>query len=176
MSFFDKAREAAERATQQAKEATQSATQGTKQVAGAVTQKMTDPATKAQAGLQARRAGAAAKRSLTTLVEKIDPRLLADLIIKSTALQERTNLALKEKGSAYRIGQVEIVAAIPPQVSFAITRVDDVEEKVSGEAVSSVDLVEEVADELPAPVLTLDGSAGELDAFDEEETDDGGAS
>lgn len=175
MSFFDKAREAAERATQQAREATQSATQGTKQAAEAASHKLTDPATRAQAGIQARRAGAAAKRSLTTLVEKIDPRLLADLIIKSTALQERTNQALREKESAYRIGQVEIVAAIPPQVSFAITRVDDVEDKVSGEAVSSIDLVEEVPDELPEPVLTPDGSLGEMEALDEEETDGGGA-
>lgn len=165
MTFFDKAREAAERATQSAKQA-----------ADQVGQKISDPATQAQArakaaqaGLQARRTASAARRGMTTLIEKIDPRLLADLIIKSTALQEKTNLALAEKESAYRIGQVEITAAIPPQVSFAIVRIDDVEERITGEGMSSTELVQEAVAEVPEPVLALDGSAGELDRLDDEE-------
>ena len=152
MTFFDRAREAAERAAQQAREA-----------ADRVGEKMADPATTAsaqmrvaQAGLQARRAGAAARRGFTTLIEKIDPRLLADVIIKSTALQEKTNLALREKGSAYRVGEVQIVAAIPPQVSFSITRVDEVEERISGEATSSSELVQ-ATDDSAARVVALDG-------------------
>ena len=164
MSFFDKAREAAERATQQAK-----------QTADNVGQKMADPATQAQArakaaqaGVQARRTASAARRGMTTLVEKIDPRLLADLIIKSTALQEKTNLALREKASVYRIGQVEITATIPPQISFAITRVDDVEETISGKAHSSTELAAEAEVLTAEPTLALDGSAGELDGLDEE--------
>ncbi len=40
-----------------------------------------------------------AKRGLITAIEKIDPGLLADIIIKATALQERANHALRDKAS-----------------------------------------------------------------------------
>ena len=57
---------------------------------------MFDPATQAQArvqmaqaGLEARQVAGKARRGITTIVEKIDPALLADVVIKATALQER---------------------------------------------------------------------------------------
>jgi hypothetical protein len=34
---------------------------------------------------------------MTTVVEKIDPATLAELIVRATALQEMTNRALREK-------------------------------------------------------------------------------
>ena len=67
----------------------------------------------------------AARRGVSTVVERIDPGVLADLIIKSTALQEMTNASLREKKSPYRIAEVNIAASIPPGVTFAIGRVDD---------------------------------------------------
>ena len=68
-----------------------------------------------------------ARRGVTTIIEKIDPALLADVVIKATALQEKANTALRAKKSPYRISEVVISAAIPPQVSFAIARKDGFE-------------------------------------------------
>jgi hypothetical protein len=92
---------------------------------------------------------------MNTMVERIDPGTLADLIIKSTALQEKTNRALKKKASPYRIQEIVITASIPPGVSFSIGRVHD--EGHGEESVSSVDLVEEanLADEA---IVSLDGT------------------
>jgi hypothetical protein len=136
MSMFRKAIEEAEKAAQQ------------------VGQKIQDPATKDQA----RRFAGRARRGLTTIVERIDPGLLADVVIKATSIQEKANAALRTKRSPYRIGEVVISAAIPPQVSFAIVRIDDVEEEISGDVRESSELVQPVAGEEGA-VLALDGSA-----------------
>jgi hypothetical protein len=115
-----------------------------------------DPATQEKLGQQARSALGAARRGVSTVVERIDPGVLADLIIKSTALQEMTNASLREKKSPYRIAEVNITASIPPGITFAISRVDDVD-LVGGE-VSSETLVEE----MPATgqsVISLDGTS-----------------
>jgi len=140
MAMFRKAIEEAEKAAQQ------------------VGQKIQDPATKEQA----RRLAGRARRGLTTIVERIDPGLLADVVIKATALQEKANAALRTKRSPYRIGEVVISAAIPPQVSFAIVRIDDVEEEITGDIRESSELVQPVAGEEGA-VLALDGSAPPVD-------------
>jgi hypothetical protein len=111
--------------------------------------------TQARAKRQASDALGKARRGVNTMVERIDPGTLADLVIKSTALQEMTNRALKKKDSPYRIQEIVITASIPPGVSFSIGRVHD-EEHV-GETISSVDLVEEsrLADEA---IVSLDGT------------------
>jgi hypothetical protein len=124
------------------------------QAAAQVGQKIQDPATQEQA----RRFAGRARRGLTTIVEKIDPGLLADVVIKATALQEKANASLRAKRSPYRISEVVISAAIPPQVSFTIARIDDVEEEITGEVRESVELVAPVTGEQGA-VLALDGSA-----------------
>ena len=67
------------------------------------------------------RAGAA----INAFIERINPGLLADLIIHATAAQEKTNQALREKGSQYRISEMYLTATIPPQVGFYIARVGD---------------------------------------------------
>ena len=74
----------------------------------------------------------AARRGVSTVVERIDPGVLADLIIKSTALQEMTNTSLREKQSPYRIAEVNITASIPPGITFSISRMDDKDEVVTG--------------------------------------------
>ena len=99
-----------------------------------------------------------ARRGVTTVIEKIDPSTLAELIVRATALQEMTNTSLRQKGSPYRIAEISISASIPPAVSFAISRMgDEPEEAVVGQVVSSAELVELAADagEL---VLALDGT------------------
>jgi hypothetical protein len=104
----------------------------------------------------AREAVGMARRGVSTVIERIDPGTLAELIIKATALQEMTNKSLRKKGSPYRIAEISISASIPPSVSFAISRLDDPEE--SGDVVvSSSELVEKAA-ESGDLVLALDGT------------------
>lgn len=69
------------------------------------------------------RAGAA----INAFIERINPGLLADLIIHATAAQEKTNKALQAKGSHYRISEMYLTASIPPQVGFYIARMGDSE-------------------------------------------------
>jgi hypothetical protein len=76
------------------------------------------------------RAGAA----LNAFIERINPGLLADLIIHATSAQEKTNKALREKGSHYRISEMYLTASIPPQVGFYIARMGDPELAAEGEA------------------------------------------
>jgi hypothetical protein len=69
-----------------------------------------------------------ARHGLASLVDRLDPRLVADVVIKATSVQERANAALREKGSPYRIDGISITATIPPQVSFSIGRSGAAEE------------------------------------------------
>lgn len=163
------------------KKAMDQAQQAAQQAAAQAQQKVSDPATQAQArvqmakaGVEARRVAGKARRGLTTIVEKIDPGLLADVVIKATALQEKANGALRAKRSPYRIGEVVISAAIPPQVSFAIVRIDDVEEEITGDVRESSELVEVATGEEGA-VLALDGSGPPVDEIEEPEDGTEGA-
>ena len=108
-------------------------------------------------GASAREALGVAKRGMSTVIEKIDPGTLAELIIKATALQEMTNRALRIKGSPYRIAEISISASIPPAVSFAISRIGDEPEEIGSEVVSSSELVEQIV-ETGDLVLALDGT------------------
>jgi hypothetical protein len=145
MDFVKRAREAAEAAASQAQQA-----------AGMATRTAQDPATQEKLGQQARAAMGAARRGVSTVVERIDPGTLADLIIKATALQEMTNSALREKQSPYRISEVGITASIPPGVTFSIARLDSHEETITGTVVESEVLVDEQAS--GESVISLDGT------------------
>jgi hypothetical protein len=146
VSFINRAREAAAAAAEQAQVA-----------AGKVTHSAQDPATQEKLGQQARAAMGAARRGVSTVVERIDPGVLADLIVKATALQEMTNTSLREKRSPYRISEIAITASIPPGVTFSIGRLDSHEETITGETVSSEELVEEQETGGDA-VIALDGT------------------
>jgi hypothetical protein len=91
------------------------------------------------------------------MVDRIDPGLLADIVIKATALQEKANTSLRTKGSPYRIGEITITATIPPQVGFSISRVGDVEEVLTGREMDSTELVAAQVGEGEA-VISLDGT------------------
>ena len=150
VSFIKKAQEAAAQAAEVARTRAQEA-------AAVANRTASDPATAETFAKGAREAVGMARRGVTTVVEKIDPSTLADLIIKATALQELTNKSLRMKGSPYRIAEISISASIPPAVSFAIGRLGDEPEEVVGEVVESSDLVEQAA-EAGELVLALDGT------------------
>ena len=98
--------------------------------AGAVAAKAQDPATQAKVkgGI------VAAGRGARTMVERIDPGILADVIIKATALQEKANASLRRKGSIYRIGEIQVTASLPPGISFSIERASEADHEASAEA------------------------------------------
>lgn len=153
MSFIRKAQEAAEAARAKVEEAASSASRS-----------VHDPSTAdrinrslADAGQGARDAVGMARRGVTTVIERIDPGTLADLIVKATALQEMTNKALRQKGSPYRISEISIAASIPPGVTFTIGRIGRDEEVVPGAVLTSEQLVEQ-APSAGDVVLALDGA------------------
>ena len=153
MSFIRKAQEAAEAAKAKVEEA-----------ATAASRSANDPSTTDRinrslsgAGQSAREAVGLARRGVNTVIERIDPGTLAELIVKATALQEMTNKALRDKGSPYRISEISISASIPPGVTFAIGRIDDVEERLTGEVHESSELVAEAAT-AGEVVIALDGA------------------
>ncbi len=153
MSFIQRAREAAESAAARAHEAAASASRTAH-----------DPSTAerinkglSSAGQGARDAVGLAKKGMNTIIERIDPGTLAELIIRATALQEMTNRSLRGKGSPYRVSEISISASIPPGVTFTIARIDDEPEPLTDTLVSSSELLQDGVDagEL---VLSLDGT------------------
>ena len=161
MSFIKRAQEAAAQAAETARLKAQEATGQAAGASGAsgdavTTQDMLSKGLSG-AGASAREAIGMAKRGMNTVIEKIDPGTLAELIIKATALQEMTNKSLRTKGSPYRIAEISISASIPPAVSFAISRIGDEPEHVDGQVISSSDLVEQIV-ESGDLVLSLDGT------------------
>lgn len=151
MSFIKRAQEAAEAAKAKVEEA-----------ASVASRTASDPDTQERinsslsgAGKSAREAVGMARRGVNTVIERIDPGTLAELIIKATALQEMTNSSLRAKGSPYRISELSISASIPPGVTFAIGRIDDHEEIV-GEVHESSELL--TSGEAGEVVVALDGA------------------
>lgn len=59
--------------------------------------------------------------------------VIANTIIKAVEKQEKVNNLLKEKGSNYRVSDIELEMGIPPTVSFSIRRVDDITENKSSD-------------------------------------------
>ena len=127
------------------------------QAAAMANRTASDPATQEAVSRSAREAVGMARRGVTTVIEKIDPATLAELIVRATALQEMTNASLRQKGSPYRIAEISISASIPPAVSFAISRLGDETEEIVGEVVSSAELVEQ-AEDAGELVIALDGT------------------
>ncbi len=139
--------------------------------AGVVAAKAQDPETQAKvkSGL------ATAGRGARTMVERIDPGILADVIIKATALQEKANARLKRKGSIYRIGEIQVTASLPPGISFAITRIDEGDHaaRSDGEFHTSTEILAEQAAEVASQgadfvpaIVSLDGEEQAEIAFE----------
>lgn len=155
MSFLDRAKAAAAQAAEGAKAAAEQTRQSVSEGAGRASAAISDPAT----AEKARQALSRAKRGVATAIDRIDPGVLADIVIKATALQERANAALKAKGSPYRIAEIAIGASIPPSVTFSIARTDDPEVDVVPEgAVASTELLAAAGSTGSTTVQALDGS------------------
>ncbi len=51
--------------------------------------------------------------------------VIANLIIKAVNKQEKVNAILKEKGSNYRVSDIDLGMGIPPTISFGVRRVNE---------------------------------------------------
>ncbi len=122
--------------------------------ASAVVAKAQDPATQAKVKGSITAAG----RGARTMVERIDPGILADVVIKATALQERANARLRKKGSMYRIGEIQVTASLPPGISFSIERIGDVDHDAASEVrlLSSTELLAEARAAEAEAIVSLD--------------------
>ena len=145
MSFFEKAKQAADRAAEQARVAAAQASVQAKAAA-------------AQAGVQAKAAGEKVRRGLTH-------ERLAQLIVKATALQERTNDELRAKGSPYRINEISIAASIPPTIGFVIGRMGDAE--LTGRVVESAEILERMGEDAVLDVEPASAEGATPDAAEE---------
>jgi len=127
--------------------------------ASAAVAKVQDPATQARvkSGI------ASAGRGARTMVERIDPGILAEVVIKATALQERANARLRAKGSIYRIGEIQVTASLPPGISFSIERIGDADHHAAehdaaagAPLLSSTDLLAEEKATAADSIVSLD--------------------
>lgn len=160
MSFIERAKRAAAEAAEQTRQAVT-------ETASRADTALHDPNTSARA----RQALGRAKRGVATVIDRIDPGVLADVVIKATALQERANEALRTKGSPYRISEIGIGAAIPPSVTFTIARIEVYEG--ADQTVDSVELVGTAAVD-GGTIRALDGTAlDEAGLADEVESEAG---
>jgi hypothetical protein len=168
VSFLERAKSVAGQAASTAAKVGADVGRETAKVAGAAGGKavatIRDPATKVKAQSALRKA----KRGFTTALERIDPKILADVVVKATSLQERANASLRERGSVYRIGEIAIGASIPPSIQFSIIRVDDVDAAGALDSTSLLAMDAEAGAHVAATdtIVSLDGTAvgdGELD-------------
>jgi hypothetical protein len=160
MSFLERARQVAEQAAKVGADVGREAAKVGADVGTKAATTIRDPATKARAESALRKA----KRGFTTALERIDPTILADVVIKATSLQERANASLRERGSLYRISEIGIGAAIPPSVTFTIGRVDDED---SHGLTDSTTLLAADATTPAETIVSLDGTAVPADELEE---------
>lgn len=154
MSFLERAKQMAEQAAKVGADVGREAAKVGAEVGQKAATTIKDPATKARAESALRKA----RRGFSTALERIDPKILADVVIKATSLQERANASLKERGSVYRIGEIGIGASIPPSITFTIERVDDPSKPGLSDSQTLLAQVEAEGGE-PETIVTLDGTA-----------------
>ncbi len=69
--------------------------------------------------------------------------VIADTIIKAVEKQEKVNAILQEKGSNYRVSDIELGMGIPPSVTFGVRRTEEKNGNPPGESPQDTsDLVE----------------------------------
>jgi len=56
--------------------------------------------------------------------------VIADTVIKAVKKQENINKILKQKGSNYRVADVELGMGIPPTVTFGVRRIKEVSDAI----------------------------------------------
>jgi hypothetical protein len=183
MGLFDKAKEAAEQAAERARSAAEQASsrasgatdrtslraaadqaraaagqlgKATSDAVGNAATAVSDPTNQAHARDAASRGFKRAKSGVASMIDRIDPGLLADIVIKATSLQEKANRRLREKHSPYRINEITITAGLPPDVAFTIGRIEVEEEDIPA-ATEAADEQAELAAEEPGAVLDATG-------------------
>ena len=162
MSFLERAKAVAGQAAKVSVDVAGQAAKVGAEVGGKAAATIRDPATQARA----RSALKKAKRGFTTLLERIDPRILADVVIKATSLQERANASLRERKSVYRIGQIQIGAAIPPSVQFSIERVDEPDSGFIDSSTLLANAKAAAGDSGAQAIVSLDGTAVDTATID----------
>ncbi len=178
MTFMERARQAAGTAASTAAKVSvdvgsQAAKAGADlsgRAAAATAATIRDPATKARAQAALKKA----KRGFTTVLERIDPRILADVVIKATSLQERANASLRERKSVYRIGQIQIGASIPPSIQFSIERVDEPDSDFVDSSTLLANAKAAAQGGATETIVSLDGTAidqATIDAVTDEDDD-----
>jgi len=58
-------------------------------------------------------------------IEFSSDELIANTIIKAVEKQEKVNKILEEKGSNYRVNDIDLQMGIPPTVVFGIRKISD---------------------------------------------------
>ncbi|HLX34919.1 MAG TPA: hypothetical protein VKR30_06690 [Candidatus Limnocylindrales bacterium] len=92
-----------------------------KETADQTVETLKDPETR----VKARKAVVGAGKSVKSAIDKLNPELLASVVLKATSLQEQANASLRRQGSLYRISGISIGATFPPSISFQIGRLSD---------------------------------------------------
>jgi len=64
-------------------------------------------------------------RVVEKAVEFSSDELIANTIIKAVEKQEKVNAILQERGSNYRVNDIDLAMGIPPTVIFGIRRIPD---------------------------------------------------
>lgn len=155
MSFLERAKSVAGQAAKVSVDVAGQAAKVGAEVGGKAVATVRDPATQARAKSALKKA----KRGFTTILERIDPKILADVVVKATSLQERANASLQERGSVYRIGQIQIGASIPPSIQFSIERVDDPDERLLDSTALLAKSAKEGKTGTSEAIVSLDGTA-----------------
>ena len=86
---------------------------------------------------QAKKLGDKVSESVTTFSSD---EVIANTIIKAVEKQEKVNALLQQKGSNYRVSDIELSMGIPPSVSFGVRSLSNHEDN------DSVDLAESNSD------------------------------
>ena len=60
--------------------------------------------------------------------------VIANTVIKAVEKQEKVNELLKTKGCNYRVADIELGMGIPPTVSFGVRRVEESNDKETGDS------------------------------------------
>lgn len=72
-------------------------------------------------------------KAVEKIVEFSSDELIADAIIKAGEKQEKVNVILQEKGSNYRVSDIDLGMGVPPTVVFGIRRLADAHDESSAD-------------------------------------------
>jgi hypothetical protein len=62
--------------------------------------------------------------------------VIANAVIKAVGKQENINEILKQKGSNYRVADIELGMGIPPTVTFGVRRVKEASNEIINKSIS----------------------------------------